>query len=137
MAAAADNRKDNREDERYPVNLPVNCSSHEVDAASHVANLSRGGLFIASEKPLPSDSLLELTLTLPDPPSEIRALGRVVWTCDIRTGTCLRAPGMGLRFLSMSHADWKRLIEFLAGLSEPAEMPSSVTARTATSPAEH
>ncbi len=129
MAAA----EDKREDERYPVNLPVNCSSHEVDAASHVANLSRGGLFIASEKPLPLDALLQLTLTLPNPPGEIRALGRVVWTY-VQRGTQQVTAGTGIRFLSMSGQNWRRLIEFLAGLSAPAETPST---RSATSPVEH
>jgi uncharacterized protein (TIGR02266 family) len=108
-----------RQDDRYPVRLRVDCTSRDAFTAGYATNLSRGGLFIASEKPLPPDSALELTLVLPSS-ARIRALGRVVWDRDPRKSTCPLTPGMGVKFLSLSRADWGQLVEFLAGLPAPA-----------------
>jgi uncharacterized protein (TIGR02266 family) len=108
-----------RQDDRYPVNLRVD--SELFAAASYATNLSRGGLFVAIDKPLPAHSLLEMTLTLPGPGDEIRALGRVVWNCEVQKSTCPRTPGMGVKFLSMSSEDWGRVVAFLAALPQPAD----------------
>jgi type IV pilus assembly protein PilZ len=123
-----------RQDERYPVNLRVDCSSRDAFAASYATNVSRGGLFIASDRPLPPYSALELTLTLPGSSDRVRALGRVVWNSEIRIGT--GHAGMGIKFLSMSCEDWGRLIDFLAGLPAPEAAPQGPSLR-ATTPALH
>ncbi len=126
-----------RQDDRYPVNLRVDCSSRAAFAANYATNVSRGGLFIASEKPLPPNSALELTLTLPGSSARIRALGRVVWSCEIRKDTYHLTPGMGVKFLSMSREDWGRFVEFLAGLPAPDVTPAAMTRRAATPLALH
>ncbi len=120
-----------RQDDRFPVKLPVDCVSRDAFTTGNATNLGRGGLFIASDKPLPTDSALELMLTLPASGARIRALGRVVWNRPRRQDTPLETPGMGVKFLSMSSEDWRRLVEFLADLPVPNVLPLITSRRTA------
>jgi type IV pilus assembly protein PilZ len=99
---------------RYPVSLRVDYSTRDAFVANHVSNLSKGGLFIASDAPLPVDSELELVLTLAEPMECIKARGRVIWNYDIRKGTTRVIPGMGIKFLDMTPADRCRLAAYLA-----------------------
>jgi type IV pilus assembly protein PilZ len=125
-----------RQDDRFSVRLRVDCSSRDTFAAGYATNLGRGGLFIASEKPLPADAALDLTLTLPGSSKRIRALGRVVWSRSRRQDLPLLTPGMGVKFLSMSCEDWGRLVEFLASLPVPDVLPLLTSRRSAAAPAQ-
>ncbi len=122
-----------RQDDRYTVKLRVDCISRDAFAAGYATNLSRGGLFVASESPLPPDAALELTITLPSSSARVRALGRVVWRRERTKSAAAAAPGMGIKFLSMPSADWGRLVEFLAGLPAP-ELTPLLSARREVSP---
>jgi type IV pilus assembly protein PilZ len=120
-----------RQDDRFPVKLQVDCVSRDAFATGSATNLGRGGLFVVSERPLPTDAALELTLTLPVSGARVRALGRVVWNRERRQSAPLLTPGMGIKFLGMSSHDWKRLVEFLASLPAPDVMPLITSRRTA------
>jgi uncharacterized protein (TIGR02266 family) len=108
-----------RQHERYPVNLQVNYETKDAFLANQVNNLSQGGLFIATETPLPVRSELDLVLTLRGDADRIRARGRVIWNYDIRKGTSRVIHGMGIKFLDLSPDDSRRLADFLATL-QPA-----------------
>ncbi len=115
-----------RQHPRYPVNLTVDFTTREAFVGNHVSNLSRGGLFIATDSPLPVHSELDLELTLPQRDERIRARGRVIWNYDIRRGTSRVVPGMGIKFLDMSTADNRRLTDYLATLAvASANAPSA------------
>lgn len=105
-----------REHARHPVNLRVDWSTRDAFTANHVSNISKGGLFIPSETPLPVNSELDLVLTLSEPEERIRARGRVIWNYDIRKGTTRVIPGMGIKFVDISTADRARLDSYLAAL---------------------
>ncbi len=66
-------------------------------------DLSEGGMFVEWEDPLPTGSLLPVTLHLPTGPLEMTAV--VVRALD--------NVGMGLRFDSQSQVALKRLAAFL------------------------
>ncbi len=102
-----------RQFKRYPVDLRVDYGTRDAFLANRVSNLSRGGLFIATETPLPVQSELDLVLTLKNEDERIRARGRVVWNYDIRKGTSRVIPGMGIRFVDLSPDDSHRLVDYL------------------------
>lgn len=108
-----------REHPRYEVSIPVDCSTRHVFLSNHVCNISRGGLFIRSEAPLPLNSEVSLVLRLPETEQSIRATGRVIWNYDMPKGTTRIVPGTGIRFLDMPPADRATLERFLAGLIPP------------------
>jgi uncharacterized protein (TIGR02266 family) len=112
-----------RQHRRYPVNLPVDYSTRDAFLANRVSNLSQGGMFIATDSPLPVQSELDLVLSLNGDGEQIRARGRVIWNYDIRKGTSRVIPGMGIKFVDLSPDDSRRLVDYLATL-RPA--PSTI-----------
>ncbi len=112
-----------RQYRRHPVNLRVDYSTRDAFLANRVSNLSQGGMFIATESPLPVQSELDLVLTLSEDGGHIHARGRVIWNYDIRKGTSRVIPGMGIKFVDLSPDDNRRLVDFLATL-QPA--PSTI-----------
>lgn len=109
-----------REHQRYEVTIPVDCSTKHVFVANHVSNISRGGLFLRSDKPLPLAAEVALVLRLPDVGQSIRAVGRVVWNYDLQKGTSRIVPGSGIRFVDMSPADRVTLEGYLDRLARRA-----------------
>ena len=113
-----------REHARYEVSIPVDCSTRHVFVSNHVCNISRGGLFIRSDTPLPLNAEVSLVLRLPGTERCIRATGRVIWNYDIQKGTAHIVPGSGIRFIGMPPSDRALLESYLAGLSPaPPEPP--------------
>ena len=106
-----------REHVRYEVSIPVDCSTRHVFVSNHVCNISKGGLFIRSDTPLPLNAEVSLVLRLPGSEQCIRATGRVIWNYDIERGTCHIVPGSGIRFVGMSASDRAALESYLAGLT--------------------
>ena len=103
---------------RYNVAIKVDLSTKDMFLSNHVMNISRGGLFIASEHPLPIASEVQLKLTLGDA-TTIEAIGKVVWNYDIRKGSSRVIPGSGIKFLDLSPEHSERLERYLDGLSSP------------------
>jgi uncharacterized protein (TIGR02266 family) len=113
-----------REHPRYEVSIPVDCSTRHVFVSNHVSNISRGGLFIRSDAPLPLDTEISLVLRLPGTDRTIRATGRVIWNYDIRKGTTRVVPGLGIRFVEIAASDRATLESYLAGLSPVVALPT-------------
>lgn len=109
-----------RADKRYQVSIPVDCSTLHIFISNHVNNISRGGLFLPSDSPLPLNAEVSLVLRLPTAGTSIHATGRVVWSYDVRKGTSRIVPGSGIRFVEMGPADRATLEAYLERLSRPA-----------------
>lgn len=109
-----------REHERYEVTIPVDCTTQHLFVSNHVCNISRGGLFIRSDQPLPLQAEVSLVLHLPDAGLSIRAKGRVVWNYDMAKGTSRIVPGSGIRFVDMASSDREALEAYLNRLAAKA-----------------
>jgi type IV pilus assembly protein PilZ len=107
-----------RAHERFEVTIPVDCTTQQLFLSNHVCNISRGGLFIRSDKPLPLETEVALVLRLPEADLCIRARGRVVWNYDIAKGTSRIVPGSGIRFIDMSASDRAALEGYLKKLAD-------------------
>jgi uncharacterized protein (TIGR02266 family) len=103
---------------RYEVSLLVDCSTRDVFVSSQFCNISRGGMFIPSDTPLPLDAEVAVVLRLPGPGRSIRARGRVVWNYDVEKGTTRVVPGSGIRFVDMAAEDLETLEGFLVDLGQ-------------------
>jgi uncharacterized protein (TIGR02266 family) len=101
---------DRRKDPRYEVNIQVDYSTQEMFVSNRVTNLSKGGLFIQTDNPLPIQSQIHLTFSLPGFNIRIEAKGKVAWTFDIKKGTSNIIPGMGIMFTDLPDLH-KALIE--------------------------
>jgi uncharacterized protein (TIGR02266 family) len=105
---------------RHEVTITVDYASKDVFLAGRVTNISRGGLFIASDTPLPIDAEVAITLTLPDLGIGMNAKGRVAWNYDIRKGSPRLLTGSGIRFTEISPDDRMILEAYLEMLSRSA-----------------
>jgi type IV pilus assembly protein PilZ len=103
---------------RYQVDIVVNYETRDLFLGSRVTNLSRGGLFIRTDNPLPIQTELDLHFHLPDEPGTVDARGRVVWNYDIPQNGCQMVFGMGIRFVGLAPEQRTRLeasLQRLAG----------------------
>lgn len=96
--------KERRKDPRVPVNMRVRYKSEEVFVNNYIHNLSSGGVFITTPKPLPLDTMVKLHLVFEDKDVEVEADGKVVWenTMGGRRSDITK-PGMGIKFIKLTH----------------------------------
>ena len=113
-----------REHVRYPVDLTVDYSTRDAFVSNCVTNLSRGGLFIKSDNPLPVGAEVDLTLTLPGVDRLMRTRGRVIWNYDMGKGSCHLVRGMGIKFIDMGTTERRRLAGLLETLRATEPLPA-------------
>ncbi len=90
---------DRRGDLRVPVSMRVRYHTGNVFTNNYISNLSSGGVFISTPKPLPLDTKVKLQLIFEDRNIEIDIEGKVVWeNTQGRTFGDITKPGMGIKF---------------------------------------
>jgi type IV pilus assembly protein PilZ len=89
-------------DPRYQVDIPVDYETRDLFLGSRVTNISRGGLFIRTDNPLPVQTEVNLSLHLPEDNRVIEARGRVVWNYDVPRNSFHVVSGMGIKFVDMT-----------------------------------
>jgi uncharacterized protein (TIGR02266 family) len=84
--------------DRYPMRVNVSYSSAHNFFTGASENISKGGVFICTDEPMPVGRFLQVTFTVPglDLPCTVPCEVRWVRTPQDNPGA---APGMGLRFL--------------------------------------
>ncbi len=94
---------DTRRDKRAPLNLKVRFKSATVDdfLEQYGHDISVGGLFIKTKKPMAVGTLLKFELLLKDKTSMVHGVGRVVWHRPLEVATKSEPPGMGIKFVKM------------------------------------
>ena len=90
-----------REHLRAPIELKVEYKKMNTFFADYTKNISKGGTFIKTEKPLPmgTEFVFRLVVPVQEAPFELR--GRVMWinTEHHPTDPERTDPGMGIKFL--------------------------------------
>lgn len=105
-----------RVDPRHDVRLPLRFGA-EPDKlrAGEVRNLNAGGVFVATDRLFPVDSLLVLEFALPGRAFPLRCRGRVAWVNHPEWVKTSRLPiGMGIQFLDLAADDFEGLRRHLA-----------------------
>jgi uncharacterized protein (TIGR02266 family) len=95
---------------RIEVRLGVDIESESNFYAGFTENLSECGVFVATHAPLRIGSTVDLWISLPHT-AHIRARGTVRWQRHYSESN-ETAPGMGIRFDSLSAEDTARIHEF-------------------------
>jgi uncharacterized protein (TIGR02266 family) len=94
--------EDRRVAPRVAADLHVEFESFDEFVSAYTLNVSRTGLFIPTEKFLPTGAVVTLNIDLPERGPKIRAIARVAYTLDSEkareTG---RVAGMGMEFLDV------------------------------------
>jgi type IV pilus assembly protein PilZ len=81
-----------------PIELRVEYRRLNSFFADYTKNISKGGTFIRTAKPLPPGTEFVFVLTVPKLETPLRLNGEVVWTVEGEKATEESPAGMGIRF---------------------------------------
>ncbi len=95
-----------RAEERAPIELRVEYRRVNSFLAEYTRNISKGGTFIATGKPLPPGTRFDFRITFPGGPAALRLIGVVSWVREHGS-----EPGMGVRFEFASEEDRRQFEE--------------------------
>jgi type IV pilus assembly protein PilZ len=102
---------DQRQQVRVPIELKVDYKKLNSFFADYTKNISKGGTFIKTKKPLAIGTRFLFKLTVPHREAPFELLGEVVWSKADGD-----EPGMGIRFIYNSdnqRADFEGVVEKL------------------------
>ncbi len=113
MHMAADQKPgpEAREFTRAPIELKVDYKKLNSFFADYTKNISKGGTFIKTKKPLPIGTRFLFKLTVPQRQAPFELLGEVVWATDEGD-----EPGMGIKFVYSDESqrdDFEGVVEAL------------------------
>ncbi|MGQ0507238.1 MAG: TIGR02266 family protein [Myxococcaceae bacterium] len=100
-----------RQHQRAPIELKVDYKKLNSFFADYTKNISKGGTFIKTKKPLPIGTRFLFKLTVPQRGSPFELLGEVVWSKSDGD-----EPGMGIRFIysdDRQRGDFEGVVEKL------------------------
>lgn len=100
---------------RAPLNIKVDVDSTDTFFSSPMMNISKGGIFLRTDDPLPVGRVLNLQFTLPDSARVIKGQGRVVW---VERPGGERPAGMGVRFKDFPEQDLKIVYAYVRRLRQ-------------------
>jgi type IV pilus assembly protein PilZ len=95
---SSDDKDDRRYGFRAPIELKVEYKRLNTFFADYTKNISRGGTFIATDKPLPVGTDFVFALGVPNMVEPVRLRGKVIWTTPAEEATKANPCGMGIEF---------------------------------------
>jgi uncharacterized protein (TIGR02266 family) len=82
---------------------------------AYTRDLSRGGLFLKTQRFLPINAVILLSLELPEGGGEVPVIARVAYVRDPQAAAAAgKTPGMGIQFLDVSIDSRQRIESFIA-----------------------
>src|SRR6516225_128432 len=87
---------DRRTSPRHAITLRVDYKRMNTFFADYAKNISRGGTFIRTSKPLEVGTEFVFVLSIPGQPEQLQLRGEVMWTVDEENATEEQAAGMGI-----------------------------------------
>lgn len=115
---------DGRQHTRAPIELKVDYKKLNSFFADYTKNISKGGTFIKTKKPLPIGTRFLFKLSVPQRTDPFELLGEVVWST-----TEGDEPGMGIRFVysnDSQRSDFEGVVEQLMANSLGSELTSKL-----------
>lgn len=109
-----------RQATRAPIELKVDYKKLNSFFADYTKNISKGGTFIKTKKPLPIGTRFLFKLSVPQRTEPFELLGEVVWSTVEGD-----EPGMGIRFVysnDTQRGDFEGVVEQLMATSLGADL---------------
>lgn len=101
---------------RTPIELKVEYKHLNAFFADYTKNISRGGTFIPTDRPLAVGTDFVFKLSLPAFSEPLVLQGKVQWTVSADSETQEQPAGMGIAFVFESEGDRRRVEEVVEGL---------------------
>ena len=96
--SSSENPSDRRRNTRTPIELKVEYKRVNTFFADYTKNISRGGTFIATERPLPIGTEFIFALGIPHLEEPLRLTGKVIWITKVDDSSKANPAGMGIEF---------------------------------------
>jgi type IV pilus assembly protein PilZ len=107
---------DRRSSPRHHITLRVDYKRMNTFFADYAKNISKGGTFIRTSKPLDVGTEFVFVLSIPGQAEQLQLHGEVMWTVAESQATDQRAAGMGIRFRFADDSEKKDLEDFVEKL---------------------
>jgi len=107
---------DRRSSPRHAITLRVDYKRMNTFFADYAKNISKGGTFIRTSKPLDVGTEFVFVLSIPEQSAQLQLRGEVMWTVDESRATEDRPAGMGIRFRFAKDDERKGLESFVEKL---------------------
>lgn len=101
--------RERRESGRAQLQLPIEYDRLNELLSDYTHNISRGGTFIRTSRPLEVGTVLSFAIQAPELPEPILLNGVVRWVVEAARATENRPPGMGIAFVYDSPAEKEAL----------------------------
>ena len=98
MGSDQSNGDDRRTSGRTPIVLKVEYKRLNTFFADYTKNISRGGTFISTQRPLPVGTEFVFALGIPNLGEPLRLRGKVMWTTSLDDASPANPAGMGIEF---------------------------------------
>jgi type IV pilus assembly protein PilZ len=116
-----------RGDGRAPITLRVDYKRLNTFFADYTKNISKGGTFIKTTKPLDVGTEFVFVLALPSDSNgaakQLELTGEVKWVVSTTDGSDENPPGMGIQFVFQDDSERRKVEEFVATLMSDALGP--------------
>jgi uncharacterized protein (TIGR02266 family) len=109
--------------QRFSARLRVHYGASSDDLLSDYSiDLSTGGLFLATDHPLPANTPLRMEFILPTSEKAIRCNARVAWVNDAKQSKKTMLPaGMGVQFIDLTLVEMDAIRKYIKSVNlEPA-----------------
>src|SRR5580700_4710766 len=107
---------DRRASERHAITLRVDYKRMNTFFADYAKNISKGGTFIRTSKPLDVGTEFVFVLSIPEQREQLQLRGEVIWTVVGDQATDDRPAGMGIRFRFEGDDERQTLEHFVEAL---------------------
>jgi type IV pilus assembly protein PilZ len=107
---------DRRTSQRHAITLRVDYKRMNTFFADYAKNISKGGTFIRTSKPLDVGTEFVFVLSIPGQADQLQLQGEVMWTVDETRATQDQPAGMGIRFRFVDDAERAQLESFVEKL---------------------
>jgi type IV pilus assembly protein PilZ len=117
---------DRRGEPRAPITLKVEYKRLNSFFADYTRNISKGGTFIRTERPLPIGTEFHFELQVPKLAKKLVLRGKVQWVVqpeDVAPTDDEQDPGMGIGFVYASEADREKVESVVEALMEESLGP--------------
>ena len=106
--------------DRAAITLKVDYKRLNTFFADYTRNISKGGTFIRTLKPLTVGTEFLFVLSLPTLNEQVQLTGEVKWVVPEEEATSEKPAGMGIKFKFETDADRAKVDQFVARLMENA-----------------
>jgi uncharacterized protein (TIGR02266 family) len=106
-----DQHAQSRDSVRVPLSLNVNFESRGEVSKCLMQNLSSGGIFVASDSPLPIGTPFNVRIRIEKTGEDVELPGEVV-SVGVSADLAEEKHGMGIRFVHLTEAQQQQVIEF-------------------------